>query len=319
MSSKDHAEKVLTGSVENAIRNTVDRNNEENARVAHSVGLEAKIVRTMNGETCKWCAEMAGTYEYSPKMNRDVFRRHDNCDCTVEYICEKGLQDVWSKKWKTETTEERRSRIRDDRSYVEKLIQEREDAKALRINEGSHKGKIRLTEIARSKIDSADYGRRMSRVDESRDVTNSMTIAAKDILHHRNGTLYEDLMFVDTRTGKYIVRTDYNHERSVLPSKRMRNMLNNAPDYTIAALHNHPGSTPPSPQDIRALFSRKNAYGVVICHDGSIYKYSIDLNNFNEAHYTAVFDELDRSGYTQDNISKFIEDSKDAGVIIEVL
>lgn len=29
MSSKDHAEKVLTGSVENAIRNTVDRNNEE--------------------------------------------------------------------------------------------------------------------------------------------------------------------------------------------------------------------------------------------------------------------------------------------------
>ena len=81
-------------------------------------------------------------------------------------------------------------------------------------------------------------------------------------------------MFIDTRTGKFITRTDYNVAREVQPNKRMIKMIKNAPEYTIASMHNHPGSTVPSPQDIKLLISRKNAYGIIVCHDGSIYKYS---------------------------------------------
>ena len=113
----------------------------------------------------------------------------------------------------------------------------------------------------------------MSLVDTSKDVTNTMTSEARKILHHRSGTVYEDLMFIDTRTGKFITRTDFDYERKVMPSKRMMKILDEAPDYTVAALHSHPGRTPPSPSDIYVLNERKNAYGVVACHDGTIYKY----------------------------------------------
>lgn len=187
------------------------------------------------------------------------------------------------------------------------------------LREESHKGNIRLTEIARGKIESADYGRRMSQVDDLRVVTNVMTSEARKMLSHRNGTLYEDLTFIDLRTGEYITRTDYDRVRGVMPSKKMRKMIEDAPDYTIVAMHNHPGSTAPSPGDIRALFARKNAYGVVVCHDGTIYKYSIDANNLNEAGYSSAFDFLDKNGYDEDTLMTFIKLSKNVGVNIEVL
>lgn len=187
------------------------------------------------------------------------------------------------------------------------------------LREESHKGKIRTTEIARAKIESPDYGRRMSLVDASKDVTNTMTSEAKKILYHRSGTVYEDLMFIDTRTGKFITRTDFDYERRVMPSKRMMKMLDEAPDYTVAALHNHPGSTLPSPSDIHVLNVRKNAYGVVACHDGTIYKYAVDKKNFNEAEYMLVFDELDKNGYTESGLEKYIRGSRAAGVLVEIL
>lgn len=119
---KDPAEEILSGPVENFSRNIVDNNNEENARSADNKGLEAKIVRTTDGNCCQWCTEMAGEYEYSPNMDTDVFRRHDNCECEVEYVCEKGRQDVWSKKWKEQNAEEKNARIDRDKKLGRKLI-----------------------------------------------------------------------------------------------------------------------------------------------------------------------------------------------------
>lgn len=125
---KDVAEEVLFGPVENSTRNIVDNNNEENAKAADSVGLEAKIVRTTDGNCCSWCDEMAGTYEYSPNMDRSVFGRHDNCRCTVEYVCEKGRQDVWSKKRTVQNSEARTSRI-DTITAAEKAREKEEKRK----------------------------------------------------------------------------------------------------------------------------------------------------------------------------------------------
>ena len=130
---KDPAEKALSGRIENVARNVIDQNNEENAKAADSAGLEVKIVRTMHGETCKWCAEKAGTYEYDPKMDRDVFRRHDNCDCSVDYVCETGRQDVWSKKWREQGASEKASRVDLDTGASKQLYLEDRQARESRI------------------------------------------------------------------------------------------------------------------------------------------------------------------------------------------
>lgn len=186
-------------------------------------------------------------------------------------------------------------------------------------NERGHKGKRRDTEISRSIIESPDYSRRLSNVDKNRNVSNAIISEARRILEHRNGTLFEDLMFIDTRDGTFITRTDYNRVRGVMPSKRMRKKVEDAPDYTIASVHNHPGSTVPSPEDINILNQRKNIYGVILCHNGDLYKYSVDPKRFNWPAYASAFADLDENGYNKDTLNRFIKESAKAGVVLEVL
>lgn len=70
---------------------------QENAKFRNDAGLDCYITRTTNGKCCSWCSEVAGRYEYGFEPH-DVYRRHDNCNCTVTYENGKKRQDVWSKR-----------------------------------------------------------------------------------------------------------------------------------------------------------------------------------------------------------------------------
>lgn len=70
-----------------------------NASFRSKAGLKTYIVRKPFGKCCDWCKELAGSYSYPDDTPKDVFRRHDNCRCTVVYKSEKGEQNVWTKKW----------------------------------------------------------------------------------------------------------------------------------------------------------------------------------------------------------------------------
>ncbi|MGI6107984.1 MAG: hypothetical protein ACOX8B_08655 [Lachnospiraceae bacterium] len=166
---QDPAEKALSGRIENVARNVIDQNNEENAKAADGAGLETKIVRTMHGETCKWCAEKAGTYEYDPKMNRDVFRRHDNCDCSVDYICEKGRQDVWSKKWKERGSSERNDRADLDIGISRELYRENRREKELRIEANKRISEQKQYDELLADVSRFYYNREQSALEQIRD------------------------------------------------------------------------------------------------------------------------------------------------------
>lgn len=47
---------------------------------ARQSGKHPKVTRTTNGDTCKWCRSLAGTY-YEPSS--EVFRRHGGCNCNI--------------------------------------------------------------------------------------------------------------------------------------------------------------------------------------------------------------------------------------------
>ncbi|MBQ5686898.1 MAG: hypothetical protein IIV23_04280 [Ruminococcus sp.] len=60
-------------------------------------GLKCYITRTAVGGCCPWCSDVAGRYEYGEEPD-DIYRRHDNCDCTVTFENGRQRQDVWSKR-----------------------------------------------------------------------------------------------------------------------------------------------------------------------------------------------------------------------------
>ena len=77
----------------------------ENAKFRTRAGFKEYIVRKEDGKCCEWCSKLAGRYLYPESTPHDVFRRHDNCGCSVTY--EDGemrtRQQVWSKRdWSDE-------------------------------------------------------------------------------------------------------------------------------------------------------------------------------------------------------------------------
>ena len=162
-------------------------------------------------------------------------------------------------------------------------------------------------------IASAEYTNKFDELGETKVVTRRVRAQARKMLRHRNGTWYEDLAYVDTKSNTTMVRTDFNARRRVKPSRQMNKMIKEADDYTIIGIHNHPGSQVPSYSDFVAAFQRKYKYGIVACHNGTIYKYSI-VGQLNQPIAEAALDLLSQSGYSSDVSKMFV----DAGIKLEV-
>lgn len=101
-------------------RGVVDDTIQANADFHFSVGLRPKITRRLVGGACKWCRSLAGVYDY-PLPDREVYRRHERCRCTVEYDPGDGKrQNVHSKKWQTrEIVESRQRRLDSNANTVQ--------------------------------------------------------------------------------------------------------------------------------------------------------------------------------------------------------
>ncbi len=89
---------LLGDPVVNFTQSVADETLEENAEFHAGAGLSPKIERIAEGNCCEWCAELEGEYDYDDKPS-DIFRRHENCRCTVVFKPVKGkVSDVHSKK-----------------------------------------------------------------------------------------------------------------------------------------------------------------------------------------------------------------------------
>ena len=100
-SSEENFEDVswlLGEPIVNFTQSIIDDSIQKNAEFHAEVGLSPKIVRTTVGNCCKWCQKLAGSYVY-PNVSHDVYRRHQNCRCTVNYKTSDGKrQNVWNKR-----------------------------------------------------------------------------------------------------------------------------------------------------------------------------------------------------------------------------
>ncbi len=85
-------------SVSNVVVSLHDDFIEANAKFRSGAGLQCFVERQTDGSCCPWCTRLAGRYRYPEDIPDDVFRRHDNCGCTVTYENGRKRQDVWSKR-----------------------------------------------------------------------------------------------------------------------------------------------------------------------------------------------------------------------------
>lgn len=171
------------------------------------------------------------------------------------------------------------------------------------------------TVINKKVIESSDYRKRFNQVSDRTEVNRKAWQLAKEMLNHRSGTRYEDIAFIDYLSGKAKINKNYNKESTAKPSKSMRKMLQVAELNTIIAIHNHPGSSVPSIPNLRACIQRGYKKGIIVCHNGKIYIYSVNADKYIEPIAASALDLLEKRGYTEEVVRRL----KDAGISLEVV
>lgn len=87
-----NVERTFYDQIVNFSQNVVDESIRTNATVLSNAGVQSKIVRHPEVGACAWCRAVAGTYEYADvrRTRNDVWRRHENCRCTIDLITERN-------------------------------------------------------------------------------------------------------------------------------------------------------------------------------------------------------------------------------------
>jgi len=102
-------EKLLESCITNYCCSVVDDCVKGNAEFHAQAGIKAKITRrTTSSKPCDWCKSLAGTYEYP--VEREVYQRHRDCSCIVEYDPGDGkTQNAHTKEWRDKTEAKKRA------------------------------------------------------------------------------------------------------------------------------------------------------------------------------------------------------------------
>lgn len=158
-----------------------------------------------------------------------------------------------------------------------------------------------LNVVSSEILKSPEFRKQIDKLGEDTKISREMYQRTKDALQHRSGTEFEDLIFIDSLTGKSMVRNDYDVPRQCIPSKQMMKMVKNSAPHTVIAVHNHPNSSVPSLDDINNAWKKKYKYGIIACHNGNLYKYKI-LGEYNEVIVNSLLDKINSLVYNKAKI-----------------
>lgn len=300
--------------VANVAKSFHDDYMKENAKFRSDAGLKCFINRTTDGKCCEWCSALAGRYVYG-EHPEDIFRRHDNCGCSTIFENGRQRQDVWSKKsWEAPAVTQRETTPTRLLTEQAREIQGRNlrfrgiESESSKLKTDNPNSIVNL-----KNINSSSYRRLFEQIDDNPHTSRTIFQNAKNILTHRNGTEYEDLVFINSLTGEIRSRTDFNVPKNVMPSKSMMKMLNDCESNTIIAIHNHPNSAVPSISDINAARDRKYKYGIIACHNGNLYKYTV-LKEYDESFVDLALDSINSVLYNKEKLGDKFKEQLEHGL-----
>jgi len=252
----------------------------KNATFRNDAGLTCYIVRE-GSHCCPWCAEVAGKYKFGEQPD-DIFRRHDNCDCTIIYDGQKlrGKQNAdgsRSKTWEeVPDVPESKPTVLSEAEAREKERENMVQFRGLSQNQNyiiSAKHSSNAYSVNRELVNSKLYHDKFEDITPHKATNENIYQQAKRLLEFRDGSENESLIVLDSRTGKLIVDNFENSDiklKTGLTNEQYSYVTKHNGRFVI--LHNHPGSTRPSGTDILTLWREEKAdCSIVAGHDGTVF------------------------------------------------
>ncbi len=277
---------------------------DENAAFRSDAGYECYITRVVGGASCPWCSTMAGRFRYDwEEMPEDIFRRHDNCTCTVTFEQGAFRQDVWSKhSWQAPETGAGAPPPKVfSKEEADRLEQERLSEYRGLIHEQNYtispKDKVNAFSVNRKLVNSKEYHDKFEGLTQHKAANENIYQQSKRLLEHRDGKESESLIVVDSKTGISITDNFKNSDeqfKTGLTAEQYGLVQNHNGNFIM--LHNHPESVRPSGTDILTLWKEKKAdSSIILGHDGTVYVLSdmnrdIPLDKIYEDEYNKCID-----------------------------
>ncbi len=232
---------------------------------------EFEIVSTLDSKTSPICQEMDGKHfpmkDFKAGLTAPPF--HCWCrSCTCPYFddefSEGGMRAARGEDGESYYVPDDMSYDEWKKSFVDGDMKS-EQTQFVKSNDNSN--------VNTDLVNTKEYHDKFEGISSHKAVDESIYQESMGILSEKNGTDFESLVAIDSRTGEVIAKNSSFEisGKTAFNSEQYNKCLSNVND--IVLIHNHPNSSRPSYTDIKTLFNNTNINSsIVACHDGTVYK-----------------------------------------------
>lgn len=132
------------------------------------------------------------------------------------------------------------------------------------------------TDVDLKYINSTEYRDKYFALTDNPNLNKSLYDTSKAVLNHCSGSEHEDMYLFNASSGNIISKvTDTARNGGISYTEEFAETLlvSRKNGIPIVGLHNHPQGTPPSPDDFRKAFENGYKFGIVVGHNGQLYRY----------------------------------------------
>ena len=239
-----------------------------------------------HGDTCPFCITLAsnGWQKASSKVLKGGHAEHihANCDCefAIRFDHKTTLAgydpEKYLKQYRDAGGDINKMRRIDYAARKDAINAQKRAAYAVRkVNksERSYSGGVGSNKADLDYMNSAPYRAKFDSVSDNPALNQSIYKYCKAAVTHQSGDYYEDLSIL-RMDGSLVGQTSSKVRNETQYSRTLNAAVKSAEPYSLVSLHNHGTNVPPSGADFGSAGEKKYAFGIVACHDGTIYKYS---------------------------------------------
>ena len=239
-----------------------------------------------HGDTCPFCIMLAsnGWQKASSKVLKGghADHIHANCDCEFAIRFDHSTTlagydpEKYLKQYRDAGGDINKMRRIDYAARKDAINAQKRAAYAVRkVNksERSYSGGVGSNKADLDYMNSAPYRAKFDSVSDNPALNQSIYKYCKAAVTHQSGDYYEDLSIL-RMDGSLVGQTSSKVRNETQYSRTLNAAVKSAEPYSLVSLHNHGTNVPPSGADFGSAGEKKYAFGIVACHDGTIYKYS---------------------------------------------
>lgn len=140
-------------------------------------------------------------------------------------------------------------------------------------------------------IKGKDYTRRFDALSNNSKANHLAATRARNMLKHRDGRNTEELYAISLTSAKDVSSIlDQHNPFGVIRTEKFNRDMERAEkaDNIVLLMHNHPNGYTPSIDDLNELLNHKNAVGLTVGHNGTLFFYSKPKTELTESDLNVV-------------------------------